>query len=50
MIEDMEECVLCAWHVLQILDVIDNESVDALIEMEEAVYVFGGSSCVLALE
>ena len=50
MIEDMEECVLCAWHVLQILDVIDNESVDALIEMEEAVYVLAAAAVYLALE
>ncbi len=50
MIEYVEECVLCARHVLQVLDIIYNQSVDALIEVEEAVDVAGSCSGILALE
>ena len=50
MIENMEESVLSAGHVLQVLNIIDNQSVDALVEMEKTVDIACGSCRILALE
>lgn len=43
-VEDMEKRALCLWFVNQILYVIDNQRVYALIEIDELVD-FSGSGC-----
>ena len=50
MVENVEERILRTGHVLQILDIVDNQGVDALVEMEEAVDVLRCRGSVLALE
>ena len=37
MVEDMEECVLCAFRRHPLLDIIDDEQVDGLVEADEIV-------------
>ena len=49
-VEDVEEGILCTRHILQILNIIDYKSVDALVEMEEIVDILCSGSCILALE
>ena len=49
-VEDMEEGVLRAGQVLQILYIVYNQGVDALIEVEEIVDILSRCGGVLALE
>ncbi len=51
MVKDMEENILRTFLSLKILYVVDNQSVDALVEMEKAVCgTFRDSGRILALE
>ncbi len=50
MVEYVEKCILRAGHILQILYIIDNQGIYALVEMEKAVYVLGCRGGILALE
>ena len=51
MVENVEECVLCACLSCQLVDVIDEQDVNTLIEIDEVIdLAFGHSRGVLALE
>ena len=49
-VEDMEECVLRAWLTCKELDIIQQEHIDALVEIDEVVdFLLGNGRGVLAL-
>ena len=39
MVEDMEECVLCALLVLPLLYIVNNQHIDGLVEVDKVVYL-----------
>ena len=50
-IEDVEECVLCALESCKFLDVVHNQNIDALVEMHEVIEgVAADGVCILHIE
>lgn len=51
MIEDMEECVLCLCETCKLLNIINNEHINALVEVYEVISrIVSYRVCVLNLK